>query len=125
MSAKDGRHANRGTVGRRWAINDTRIAAYIPSDWVDELIRLGRNQSDAIRVAIDIALHPLEHESTVIVLGDPLPCSIRADTESGICEKPAHVAYANRFRNPMTPGHWALQPVCKECALAAAKVYEE
>lgn len=58
----------------------------------------------------------------------PLPCSIRSDTPSGICGKDAYVAYA-WVPAPSgmwaTPGLWTVQPVCAECAAAAAKVYEK
>lgn len=56
----------------------------------------------------------------------PLPCSIRADTSTGMCGKPATAAYAWR-QEPSgdwpTPGLWTVQPVCAECAKAAAEVY--
>lgn len=118
-----GRNVNRGTPGRRWAVNEQRIVGYVPEEWVNELVRLGKSQSDAIRAAIDIALHPMEHESEMIRLADPLPCGIRSDTPSGTCGKPAYVAHANRWRNPALPGHWVVLPVCRGCVMAAAKVY--
>lgn len=122
---EDGRHANRGTPGRRWAVNNLRVAVYLPSTWLNELIRFGKNQSDALRAAVDVALHPMEHESKLIELADSLPCGIRAENPSGTCGKPAKFAHANRFRNPWLPGHWVLLPVCRDCALSVARVYED
>lgn len=121
---EDGRRANRGDTGRRWGVNGKRAVGYVPADWLNELVRFGKNQSDAVRVAIDIALHPMEHGSQLVSLSDPLPCGIRSDTASGTCGKPAYIAHANLFRNPVLPGHWVLLPVCRDCALAAAKVYD-
>lgn len=58
-----------------------------------------------------------------------LPCSIRKPTASdpdAICGKPATAAVA-WLQEPAgewpTPGLWTLQPICRECAEAAAKVY--
>ena len=52
----------------------------------------------------------------------PLPCSIMAP-DGGTCGQPATVAYA-RLLPPTgqwaTPGLWELQPVCQDCAAAAA-----
>jgi hypothetical protein len=54
-----------------------------------------------------------------------LPCSIRADTPSGICGQPAACAYASLIEDDgspwFTPGCWKFQPVCKACALAAMR----
>lgn len=55
----------------------------------------------------------------------PLPCSIRADTETGLCLKPAYVAYVEVYNDPVTPGRYLIQPVCEACAKAAAAVYED
>lgn len=53
-----------------------------------------------------------------------LPCSIRADTPSGICGNDAYIAYAYPLEDIMTPGCWKIQPVCKTCAIAAAAKYD-
>jgi hypothetical protein len=66
----------------------------------------------------------MENETRTIRLADPLPCCLWA--EGGVCGKPAYVAYAweaePQLRWPL-PGLWTLQPVCAECAAAAAKQY--
>jgi hypothetical protein len=71
---------------------------------------------------------PILAGSDVIQLRTPLPCSIRNfDNESDICGKPATVAHCWPHEPDglwATPGLWTLQPVCRECAAAAAKVYE-
>ena len=57
--------------------------------------------------------------------GNSLPCAIRA--EGGICGKPAYVFIAYPLVETSvwaSPGMWKIQPVCQECAQAAAKVYE-
>lgn len=60
-----------------------------------------------------------------------LPCSIRKPTPAdpdAICGKPASVASAwpQEPDGPWpTPGLWTMQPICRECAEAAAKIYEE
>lgn len=121
----DNRKNNRGTPGRRWASNPKRVTGNIPEFWAGELVRFGNNESDAVRNAIDVALHPVEHESEIISLSSPLPCAIRANTPTGICGKPAQHAHANRYRGTFLPGTWLIMPVCRECALAAAKQYED
>lgn len=67
-------------------------------------------------------------QTTTILLRSSLPCSIRADAPGGICGKPATAAYAwpqEPAGDWPTPGLWTLQPVCAECAKAAAEVYRE
>lgn len=67
-------------------------------------------------------------ETVIVVLASPLPCSIRAGTPDGICGKPATIAHAwpQEPSGPWpTPGLWTVQPVCAECAKAAARVYAE
>lgn len=64
----------------------------------------------------------------IIRLGDALPCSMRsAGNESGICGRPATVAhawpYTPRIPDPPTPGLWAMQPVCGQCAQEMAALY--
>lgn len=58
----------------------------------------------------------------------PLPCSVRNfDNPSGICGKPALVASVSPYDDGgewATPGRWIVQPVCRECTAAMAKVYE-
>lgn len=70
---------------------------------------------------------PLGDTHIVFATGYTLPCSIRADTPSGICGKPASVASA-RPQMPTgpwpTPGLWTVQPICRECAEKAAEVYD-
>lgn len=67
----------------------------------------------------------------VLATGYTLPCSIRRPTPTepdAICGKPASVASAWPQESAgewPTPGLWTMQPVCRECAAAAAKVYEE
>jgi hypothetical protein len=68
-------------------------------------------------------------QTVIVGLRPPgLPCAIRANTPSGTCGKPSTRAYAWP-QEPAgmwaTPGLWTLQPVCAECAKAAAKVYDE
>lgn len=63
-------------------------------------------------------------DTKIVSLRNPLPCSIRAETPSGICGKDATLAYAYPLVDMFTPGCWRLQPVCKSCAMAAAAVYE-
>lgn len=116
----DGRSLNRGTPGRRWAEMERRVTGYVPGAWADELIRLGRNQSDAVRMAVDIALHPFEPVNLdPIRLTDPLECGIR--TGDGNCGKPAYAAHVYRWRHPTYEGHYVLLPVCRECAEATMK----
>jgi hypothetical protein len=73
---------------------------------------------------------PVPERITEIVLKFPhvLPCSIRNfDKPGGICGKPAtvcHVWQHTALGQWATPGLWVCQPVCRECAAAAAKVYE-
>lgn len=55
----------------------------------------------------------------------PLPCSIRADTPTGLCLKPAYVAYVEAYTDLVVPGRYILQPVCEACAKAAAANYEK
>lgn len=119
----DKRKNNRGQVGRRWAAGVVRVVGYIPADLAKQLQAFGKNQSDAVRTAIDAALHPMDGDSDVIRLADSLPCGIRADTPSGVCGKPATVAHVNPLRSPVLPGHYVVLPVCQECAAAAAAVY--
>lgn len=51
----------------------------------------------------------------------------RAGNESGICGRPATVAhawpYTPRIPDPPTPGLWAMQPVCGQCAQEMAALY--
>jgi hypothetical protein len=52
----------------------------------------------------------------------PLPCSIQAP-DGGICGRPATAAYARQLAPSSAwavPGLWELQPVCRDCAAAAA-----
>lgn len=120
----DGRVFNRGTRGRTWAENTHPITGYIPPEWAKELVRLqlGDSQSDTVRTAIDIALHPFEETRLdPIRLPDPLPCGIR--TGDGNCGSLAYVAYVYPWRHPVHPGHFVILPVCRECAEKAAEVY--
>lgn len=57
----------------------------------------------------------------------PLPCSIYNPSTNAPCGKPACAAYANELEEPIGPpaGRWIIQPVCSECATAAAEVYED
>lgn len=119
----DGRRSNRGATGRRWARDTERVSSRIPPGWAKELVRLGNVQADAVRTAIDIGLHPFGPESLIVELETALPCGIKAN--AGECGKPAFKAHAYPWRHPNYPGHWVLVPVCRECAAAAAKVYEE
>lgn len=76
------------------------------------------------------------NEETVIIKLDaatPLPCSIYDPGRDAPCGKPAFVAYAYAHRHAAQPSRnaappllieWLVQPVCKECAAKAAKVYE-
>ena len=117
-----GRNIHRGTVGRRWAVNEQRVVSYIPPEWVNELIRLGKSQSDAVRAAIDVTLHPFESvDMNPIRLADSLPCGIR--TADGHCEKPAYAAHVYKWRHPVYGGNYVLLPVCEECARVAAESY--
>lgn len=56
--------------------------------------------------------------STIVELVTPLPCATRK--EAGTCGKPATVAYAY----PQPDGGWLLQPICKECTEATARLYK-
>lgn len=120
----DGRVFNRGSRGRTWAENTHTITGYIPPEWARELVRLqlGDNQSDTVRTAIDITLHPFEETRLYpIRLADSLPCGIRKG--EGHCGKPATVAYVYSWRHPVYAGHYVLLPVCQECAGKAVEVY--
>lgn len=73
-----------------------------------------------------------------IRLVDPLPCAMMA--QGGvICGKPATIAlawqdievavdirnlYHATMSSPEARALWLMQPVCEDCALAAAKVYQ-
>lgn len=117
-----GSNLNAGARGRRWARGaDHRVVGYIQPAWADELLRLGRNQADAVRTAIDVALHPFEPQTAVISLASPHPCGIRSG--DGVCGQPAQVAYAYPWRHPVYPGHWVILPVCRDCAERAARTY--
>jgi len=56
----------------------------------------------------------------------PLPCSIYNPSTNAPCGKPAYAAYASEWEEPNSPtaGRWIIQPVCQECATAAAEVYQ-
>lgn len=66
----------------------------------------------------------LINETLTIRLIDPLPCCVWRP--GGVCGRPAYVAYAweaeQQARWPL-PGLWTVQPVCAECAVAAAQKY--
>ena len=116
------RNLNRGATGRVWAENDTRVTGYVPASWADQLVRLGENQSDAVRIAVDVVLHPFEDAKIdPIRLADPLPCGIRTDKKN--CTNPATVAYAYPWRHPTYPYHYVLLPVCRNCAEKAVQNY--
>lgn len=122
----DGRSLNRGVPGKRsrtWAENTHAVTGYIPPAWADELSRLSDNQSDAVRTAVDVALHPFAADSLPpIRLTDPAPCGIsRGD---GYCGNPATAAHVYRWRHPTYPGHLVILPVCRECAEKAAAHYQ-
>lgn len=52
----------------------------------------------------------------------PLPCCIYNPATNDLCRKPAYAAYA--YPSEATPrGQWLIQPVCRECAEKARKVY--
>lgn len=121
-SPVDGRKLGGGKRGRRWASVTERVTGYIPPEWADALVRLQLgSQSDTVRTAIDLALHPFEEGTQIIRLTAPLPCGIR--TFDATCGKPATVAYAYPWRHPVYPGHHVLLPVCQSCAEKAAAVY--
>lgn len=69
----------------------------------------------------------MAEQSILIKLSEetPLPCSIYNPLTNTACGKPATVAWAYRKENQLPPllGWWEVQPVCKDCAMAAAKVY--
>lgn len=74
-------------------------------------------------------LRPVPTEITRVALSTltPLPCSIRKTTAgnpNGICGKPATAGYVYPHTSYHSPGCWIVQPVCRECAMAAANVYE-
>lgn len=70
-------------------------------------------------------------DGTTIIRLEPyttLPCSIRADTPTGICGKPAQNAYAYPLAETgqwATPGLWKVQPMCRDCTSAAKRVYDK
>lgn len=123
-SPADGRSIQRGAVGRRWAVNEQRVVGYVPTEWANELIRLGRSRSDAVRAAIDMALHPFEPvDIDSIRLTDSLPCGIL--TADGHCEKPAYAAHVYAWRHPIYGGHYVLLPQCKDCTMALVERNKE
>lgn len=69
-------------------------------------------------------------QTEIIRLGDPLPCGVvHPGTAAGYCGRPAWVAYVWRMEAPEAlamwahlGGLWTLQPVCSQCAQAAARV---
>lgn len=121
----DGRVFNRGAKGRTWAENTHAVTGYIPPDWARELSRLGAgsSQSDAVRTAIDLALHPFgDDPPAIVVLSSSLPCGVQGG--SGSCGEPATVACAYAWTHPVYAGHFVLLPVCPSCAREAARLYE-
>ena len=112
-----------GKRGRRYGKFPTMIVIRIPQSVADELPRLGDNTSDAVRAAIQYALHPMRVDTTIAIkLVDDLPCGIR--TGEGVCGKPAYFVNCVGWQHPVFAGHWVVLPVCKECARAAAQVYQ-